>query len=114
MLSSCLARLTFGTALIASVCGAASPLSDTPLRNFQVQQSLAVPETKPCPVQLVRHLFANSYGQPATARYQPPLACGPPGVWDAVIVNLTVTSNGVRNSSELFRIMLIMLCIDTV
>jgi hypothetical protein len=75
-------------------------LPEAPLRAFQVQPPLPVPEgVKPCNVTLLQHLFANSYGAPAVASYTPPTGCGKPGSWAAVIVNLTATSNGVRSLS---------------
>jgi hypothetical protein len=75
-----------------------TPLLDAPLRNFQVQEPLPIPKgVQTCRVDLIRHLFANSYGQPAISSYEPPRDCGAPGSWAAVVLNLTSTSNGVRN-----------------
>ncbi|KAG8866451.1 hypothetical protein FRC20_008497 [Serendipita sp. 405] len=69
----------------------------TPLVNFQVNQPLAVPKSVPkCEVELVHHLFANSYYQPAITVYTPPTSCGPIGSWSAISLNWTATSNGTQ------------------
>ena len=79
-----------------------TPLPDTPLRNFQVQEPLPLPEhVKTCTVTLVRHLFSNSYGQPAIVGYAPPTGCGAPGTWSTVVMNFTATSNGVSREKHL-------------
>lgn len=97
-----IAAVTF-TRLHAALPG--TPLPDTPLRNFQVQEPLPVPrDAKSCPVALLRHLFINSYGQPAIAEYNPTASCGPIGTWSAIVFNLTATSNGVSVTTELYMI----------
>ena len=42
----------------------------TPLVNFEVSQPLTLPKNvRKCEVELVHHLFANSYYQPAIVQY---------------------------------------------
>ncbi|KAG8861267.1 hypothetical protein FRB91_009178 [Serendipita sp. 411] len=85
-------QVTF-SALISSLAQNVS----TPLVNFQVNQPLAVPKSVPkCEVELVHHLFANSYYQPAITVYTPPTSCGPIGSWSAISLNWTATSNGTQ------------------
>ncbi|EIN14642.1 hypothetical protein PUNSTDRAFT_124096 [Punctularia strigosozonata HHB-11173 SS5] len=74
-----------------------TPFADSPLRDFQVQQPPAIPhDAHECSITLVRHLFGNSYGQPATVPYNPPVECGEPASWSAVVANITATSNGTQ------------------
>ncbi|GAA5892526.1 hypothetical protein JCM6882_005639 [Rhodosporidiobolus microsporus] len=68
-----------------------------PLRNLQVHHPPLVPVgAKKCEVELLRHDFAFSYYEPALASYYPPEGCGKPEDWAAVVLNLTVTSNGTQ------------------
>ncbi|GAA6035371.1 hypothetical protein JCM8097_008839 [Rhodosporidiobolus ruineniae] len=68
-----------------------------PLRNLQIHHPPVVPVGgKSCSVELLKHNFGLSYYKPAIAKYNPPRGCGKPGTWAAVILNLTVTSNGTQ------------------
>ncbi|KAG8807714.1 hypothetical protein FRC17_004299, partial [Serendipita sp. 399] len=86
-----------GRDLLKFVKAALAQNVSTPLVNFQVNQPLAVPKNVPkCEVELVHHVFANSYYQPAITAYTPP-KCGPLGSgWSAITLNWTVTSNGTQ------------------
>ncbi|POY73868.1 hypothetical protein BMF94_3038 [Rhodotorula taiwanensis] len=71
-------------------------MDTAPRENLQVHHPVLVPQNgKRCTVQLVRHDFANSYYQPAIVDYKPPRDC-PSNDWAAVVLNLTVTSNGTQ------------------
>ncbi|KAF9505993.1 hypothetical protein BS47DRAFT_1399898 [Hydnum rufescens UP504] len=66
-----------------------------PLVNFQVQQPPALPSFgTQCTVELVHHLFGNSYYHPAIVQYTPPTTCGDVGKWAGVSLNYTATSKG--------------------
>ncbi|GAA6005589.1 hypothetical protein JCM10207_005261 [Rhodosporidiobolus poonsookiae] len=68
-----------------------------PLRNLQVHHPPVVPVGgSSCVVELLRHDFAFSYYEPAIANFTPPTDCGVPGSWAAVVLSLTVTSNGTQ------------------
>ncbi|KAL8286729.1 hypothetical protein RQP46_004257 [Phenoliferia psychrophenolica] len=68
-----------------------------PLRNVQVAHPPVVPKGgRTCEVVLVQHDFANSYYAPAIVDYTPPVACGAAGEWAAIVLNITVTSNGTQ------------------
>jgi hypothetical protein len=88
-----------------------------PLRNLQVHHPPVVPRSRSCSVELLKHDFAFSYcthrphllltssltfpplsDEPAIANYTPPhsRSCGRPGDWAAVVLNLTVASNGTQ------------------
>ncbi|KAI5478589.1 hypothetical protein MNV49_004848 [Pseudohyphozyma bogoriensis] len=69
----------------------------TALRNLQVHHPPIVPKGgKACQVLLLQHAFAFSYYDPSIVDYSPPLECGEPGSWAAVVLNLTVTVNGTQ------------------
>ncbi len=68
----------------------------TPLIDLQVYAPPVVPQGgSKCTVDLLKHDFGDgSYNNPAIAAYTPPpdKACGQPGNWAAVTLNLTVYS----------------------
>ena len=68
----------------------------SPLVNLQVYAPPVVPHSgSRCTVELLRHDFGDgSYNNPAIISYSPPTdeACGTPGNWAAVTLNLTVYS----------------------
>ncbi|RDX55992.1 hypothetical protein OH76DRAFT_1460658 [Lentinus brumalis] len=72
----------------------------TPLIDLQVYAPPVVPQGgSKCTVDLLKHDFGDgSYNNPAIAAYTPPpdKACGQPGNWAAVTLNLTVYSNGTQ------------------
>ncbi|KAK4698865.1 hypothetical protein P7C70_g7405, partial [Phenoliferia sp. Uapishka_3] len=69
----------------------------TPLRNVNVAHPPVVPKGgRKCEVLLLKHDFANSYYAPAIVDYVPPTRCGEVGKWAAVVLNITVTSNGTQ------------------
>jgi hypothetical protein len=66
-----------------------------PLVDLQVYAPPVTPPGSGCVVELLKWNFgANSYGKPAVVPYIPPSlqACGAPGKWSAVTMNLTVYS----------------------
>ncbi|KAG0144369.1 hypothetical protein CROQUDRAFT_95073 [Cronartium quercuum f. sp. fusiforme G11] len=51
---------------------------------------------KSCVVTLIQNTFGSTYNKPAKTNYSAPTTCGKPGSWAAVILNLTVTSQGTQ------------------
>ncbi|KAF8323313.1 hypothetical protein DL93DRAFT_2050175 [Clavulina sp. PMI_390] len=76
----------------------ATSATTAPLVNFQVQQPPPLPKgARQCTVELVNHVFANSYYQCETIQYvPPPTNCGAVGSWAGVSLNWTATSNGTQ------------------
>ncbi|CAD6582508.1 MAG: hypothetical protein CYPHOPRED_002050 [Cyphobasidiales sp. Tagirdzhanova-0007] len=75
--------------------------TSSPLRNFQ----LAVPprvakDAQNCTIELVHHVFGNSWGRPAVLQYEPPAAhanaCGSIETWSSIVLNYSATSNGTQ------------------
>ncbi|TBU35121.1 peptide N-acetyl-beta-D-glucosaminyl asparaginase amidase A-domain-containing protein [Dichomitus squalens] len=72
----------------------------SPLVDLQVYAPPVLPQggTK-CTVQLLQHDFGDgSYNNPTIVPYKPPTedACGAPGGWAAITLNMTVFSNGTQ------------------
>ncbi|KAF9005652.1 peptide N-acetyl-beta-D-glucosaminyl asparaginase amidase A-domain-containing protein [Cyathus striatus] len=85
------------TALWLFVSILADCASAAVLETFQVIQPPIVPHgVKTCPLDILRHEFANSYGSPEIVQVTPPTGCGSIGSWSAITFNFTVTSNGTQ------------------
>ncbi|CCA78062.1 related to peptide-n4-(n-acetyl-beta-d-glucosaminyl) asparaginase amidase N [Serendipita indica DSM 11827] len=68
----------------------------TPLINFQVSQPLNLPKNvRKCEVELIHHIFANSYYQPSIVQYTQ-VVFFKVGTWAGVSLNWTATSNGTQ------------------
>jgi len=78
--------------LPAAPAAAVAPAAAAPVEiNYQDPVTALPPVTRPpvphCTVTVVRHDFANSYGQPFTGTVAPPAGC--PGPWTKVVLDWT-------------------------
>src|SRR5947209_2086305 len=59
---------------------------------FEVDVPLVLPGGKSCTVDLVDHVFANSFNLPFVGPYKPPKGC--PGPWSKVVFEVAGKSRG--------------------